>query len=380
MSDSSTLKAKIAILNNLNSIINANKKRYESLKFNLITDRRNYSKQKRQNNNLIILNENEFELKLPCWIVHEAFQDHCSNKNKYRFIRKLITMNKNYFINSFEDINRKETPHDDIETFASNIIHDILNKSIQISIHNKPSIVNSFAENFVDDLFKELQINQSNSTKMIDLPDLVIDKASRSNSTEGEDTLDDMSSLNSSMGSHCRQLFVHNFLVQRRHSADVVGIRPIIHKNWKNLRDFGSECSIKKVKEDHQTLHLPINITRRHSLNSFNLSNKEIIDLELINSPKSEFVQTSSQLKKSESIRNKVKILMKKRDFKRSKTIKKYLKELLNNLRTTRKFSLILNEDRRSKSPKISPNQLFASNLFDEIWNESINVIKSMTE
>lgn len=98
MTESSNLNAKISVLNNLNSIINANKKRYESLKFNLITDR-----QVRQG----YANDNEFELKLPCWIVQREFLYNYDKRFRYRFIRRLISLNKSYFINSFEHLNRK---------------------------------------------------------------------------------------------------------------------------------------------------------------------------------------------------------------------------------------------------------------------------------
>lgn len=232
----------------------------------------------------------------------------------------------------------------DIETFASNIIHDIINNEKGLQ-----KVVNTFAESLVEDLFKELKLQDHNSFK-VDLPDLVIDKPSRNNS-EDEDTLDDMSSLNSSMGSHCRQLFVHNFLVKRRHSADVIGMRPIIHK---------------KVNYESK-LHLPINLTRCRSLTSFGLSNhfnKEITDLERLNCTSSQSTQINSQIKKQSS--------------KRSRAIRKYLKELLINLQATRKLSLI------SKRPRMkvnqSPNQIFAINLVDELWNESMMIIKSISE
>jgi hypothetical protein len=135
---------------------------------------------------------------------------------------------------------------------------------------------NSFAAAFVNDLFSDISLPQLRSGQ--DLPGLVIDKASGANTTTDDDTteekdiLDDMSSLNSSLGSHCRHLFVHNFLVKRRHSADVIHVD--------NLLD------LKTPRESsHTRYQLPLG-SRRHSINSLNVDrlNDELVKLDSLRS------------------------------------------------------------------------------------------------
>ncbi len=202
-----------------------------------------------------------------------------------------------------------------------------------------------------------------------ELPGLVIDKASCTNTTteddttEEKDTLDDMSSLNSSMGSHCRHLFVKNFLVKRRHSADVIQVNSFLDlKNNNNNTGYHVQLS-----------------NRRHSINSLSLScqngyklNDELVELDNLRSPLNEITSTRLPILLGEDPgtlvqKSKVKIKKHKQSLKKA-PLKHVFRE---NMSSFEDITMM------KERPKISPSatKQFADQLVELAWLEAIDSV-----
>jgi len=216
---------------------------------------------------------------------------------------------------------------------------------------------NSFAAAFVDDLFNEISLPQLRSAH--DLPGLVIDKASGSNTTTDDDTteekdiLDDMSSLNSSFGSHCRHLFVHNFLVKRRHSADV------IHVN--NLLDLKTPLDI-----NHTRYQLPLS-NRRHSINSLNADrlNDELVKLDSLRSSCNDLATLTA---------TRMPIVASEEPVQKSKTRLRRHRTAASNRENLSSFEDITTQkaDRRRRCSRVGD---FAGGLVEQAWLEAIEAV-----
>lgn len=385
MSDTNSEISKKIVLNRLNSIINSNKEYYESRKFKLISAKTQRSRKSSRNSN------SDCKLKLPCWITAEAFETNLelANENTFAFIQKLIKENKNYFINCIRNWKLIESNDAETNHSASNIILDLLDDIVE-SIEKPPNTLLttttttiSFAENLITELFDELRLNSDINyikNNKYELPDFVIDTPHTSTDGEGDeehDTLDDMSSLNSSVGSHCRQLFVQNILVKRRHSADVVRFVPN-----RNLLSRHSESSDLLTDDflifpKHNETQ---NNTRRHSINSFGHLQTGLLNNSTINNisiePKT---KNQKNIKKQPNNSNYKPILKRYHKLVVKKTLKRILSKIVDTYKNPELFDIVKNENNRIENkPSQTKTDQFLNTFFEEIWNESMNSIKSI--
>lgn len=461
--------AKKTILSNLNNIINANKNYYESLEFKLINEARIRRKRWSRHHQAILphvnypivrLNDHEYELKLPCWIIESAFdQAQTAKSEKFdpvnkrmrtqreniAFIRKLISQNKKYFINTLDSFKKQAKDNEsqqkeEIKAFAASIILDILsnidetgdeqsNESKSMSSSSrKSSMTNAhidevsvlkcelFAQGMINDLFDELKLTNNEESSMYmsasnkyELPGLVIDRPSRiATSTEddgeieGNDTLDDMSSLNSSMGSHCHHLFVHNFFVKRRHSADIVksSTASANKKNSENFSVFLVNMSMSRSDTLKPTSRLfDQSVSRRHSIGSFNITSSLRARLMSHNEDetrtacwdKTELGQSTGHdlSHKRHGRKGKLitmapanaskKLITKPKQCSKIVVIKK-IKKVLKRCMATIDPALIPNDFNGCVPHKNSTIELYANNLFEGIWSDSMSIISATSK
>lgn len=407
MSDTKSLDAKKAILKSLNTMINAHKEYYESMKFKLIIDPKFKKKARLPKSNKktnMKLNEADFEFKLPCHLIHAAFEESQYTflrrfknlKENYSFIRKLIKQSKIYFIQSVDEQNRKIErkeckSNDDLLEFSSNIIDgllsDVVNESHEEINANQSSVLvpeqyEIFADNLVNELFRDLKLSvlQNQLDPTAQKPSELISN----DETEENDTLDDMSSLNSSVGSNCHHLFVHNFLVKRRHSADIVrtGGKGVIHDtSWdnKNLLDISNRYVRRSSLQEADSF--PENSKRRHSVNTISIpilnsipSNETSItndsdDMEINESSKNLNIQDRKLNVNRYKFKQHDKIIM-------TKQLRGVLRKLFGNINDRKVPEIISAQTREKKVQKNCQNIEFVDNFYEQVWADSMETIK----
>lgn len=419
MSDAKSLDAKKAILDNLNNMINAHKEYYESLKFKLVTDAKVKKKARVSKTNkkpYPKLSETDYELKLPCHIIKNAFDDsHATLDRRFRdhrenfsFIRKLVKQNKAYFIQCVDKQNKRnsEQPRsENFSEFASCIINDLLtgvvNESCTDEKPSKSISVNeqceTFAENLCSELFSELKLDNMSQHNLSNnnvqsLPDFLIEKPNDLSNEEAEehDTLDDMSSLNSSIGSNC--IVVNNYLMKRRHSADVVRtIDRDKYTLWVNKHNRGPLLGdIYKNVRHFSLQEIPNSImTRRHSVNSFSMyktSNSILTDQTSYSNNSSDLVRSRSRSSSKLNSKEKIRIMTHRLKQYGKLTVTKQLKRVLGKLfggssnDNKQVMDIIDGQVKKKQLQKDDQSAKFVDNLFENVWEESMKTVAEIIQ
>lgn len=265
-----------------------------------------------------------------------------------------------------------------------------------------------FAESLINELFTDLKLDVSKNNQQVisyNRP-----RSFTESGNEEHDTLDDMSSINSSIDSHCRQIFVHKFFLKRRHSYDVANnlanhsdFFDCVLKEESNLKSSKYKVGYSNGNMGYAKAHVAYsNLTkRRHSINSFslnsnkkNLLNEELIELENLRlfskknmielQPKYSTVQKDIHSKRISKLS-----MLTRTKFKHYNKIiaSKHFKKLLMKLSLKDTFSAhnmlsTIADYSRQRHPKKCYHRtvLFAGNLIDFIWQESIQVVKQVYE
>lgn len=311
----------------------------------------------------------------------------------------------------------------DPNIFITNLILEMISgiiddpNTIKQTQHTSISIkqCDIFADSLINELFTDLKLDVSiNNQQAISYnrPNFIIDRPTSitESGNEEQDTLDDMSSINSSIDSHCRQIFVHNFFLKRRHSYDVANnlayhsdFFDSVLKEESNLKSSKYKVGYRYGNMGHAKEHVAYgNLTkRRHSINSFslnsykkNLLNEELIELENLRlfskknmielQPKYPSVQKELHSKRKIS---KLSMLTNRIKFKHYNKALKHFKKLLLKLFLKETFSInnmlsTISNYSTEKHPKKHYHRsvLFAENLIDFIWQESVQVVKQVYE